>query len=212
MNALIQTLHPALRLGRQLVLADSGVPVFSRQGEWDGGSPLHCAAMALALLGRLSNPAEVSRCRDGPEADFWDRAWPHYLHGLTLSELASLFWELNCGVRPVMAEGKSATVLRFCTRELAKGWPVIVGCRSGQRAHAVLAVGIEGRQHKRGFMPHALLTLDPAEVAPGLASCNARLEFGRAGRRPSYVTASATHPVTFEGAVSIRLPRPAQSP
>lgn len=203
MDALIQKLHPALRLGRRLVLADSGAPVFSRQGDWDGGSTLHCVAMALALLSRLSDPVQVCRHTDGPDAKFWDRAWPHYLHGLTLSELASFVWELNCGVRPAMAEGRSVAILKFCTRELAKGWPVIVGWHSRQRAHAALVVGIEGRRRARGFAPHALLLLDPAEAEPGLATCNARLEFGT-GKRPSYVTASARFAVALEGAVSIQ--------
>ncbi|MET3448175.1 hypothetical protein [Ralstonia sp. 1138] len=175
----------------------------SRQGDWDGGSPLHCTAMALALLGKLSDPVQVRQHANGPEARFWDRAWPHYLHGLTLSELASFIWELNCGVRPVTAEGNDSAVQRFCVRELSKGWPVIVALRTRQRTHAALAVGIEGRQSHRRFTPHALLLLDPAEPEPGLASFNARLE---TVKRPPLLTATATQRVTVDGAVSIRLP------
>ncbi|WP_249221185.1 hypothetical protein [Cupriavidus sp. KK10] len=159
MDVLIQKLHPGLRLGQQLALADSGAPLFSRQGDWAGGSTLHCTAMALALLGKLSNPVQVWRHADGPEATFWDRAWPQYLHGQTLSELASFIWELNIGVRPVTAEGRPAAVLCFCARELARGWPVVVGWRSQhpQPAHAALAVGVEGRRRAQGFSPHALV-------------------------------------------------------
>ena len=206
MDALIQKLHPALHPGRQLVVADSGKPLFSRQGDWDGGSPLHCVAMALALLGKLSDPVQIRQHTKGPDSHFWDRAWPHYLHGLTLSELASFIWELNRGARPVTAEGNGATVLRFCVRELSKGWPVIVGWHTGRHAHAALAIGIEGRQRSRRFTPHALLLLDPAESEPGLAGFNARLEFGK--RKRLLVTARATQPVTLEGAVSIRLKPP----
>jgi len=207
MGVLIQKLHPALRLGQQVMVAKSRAPLFSRQGDWDGGSTLHCAAMALALLDRLSNPAEVWRCRDGPESRFWNRAWPQYLHGLTLSELTAFIWELNCGVRPITAEGRPASVLRFCALELAKGWPVIVGWHGRRQAHAVLLVGVEGRQLARHFAPHAMLLLDPAEAEPGLASFNARLELGKS-KRPTYVTATATYPVSIEGAVSLRLSRP----
>ncbi|MCW3481631.1 hypothetical protein OL229_19005 [Neisseriaceae bacterium JH1-16] len=207
MNMLIQKFHPVLRLGRRLTVATSGKPLLSRQGDWDGGSPLHCVAMALALLGKLSDPVQVWRCRDGPESRFWSRAWPHYLHGLTLSELASFVWELNCGVQPGAVKGNAAVVLRFCTQELAKGWPVIVGWHSRERAHTALAVGIEGRQRKQGFTPHALLLLDPAEAEPRLAGFNARLELSK-NKRPTYVTAAATYPVSIEGAVSIRLSRP----
>lgn len=203
----VQKLHPALRLGQQLVVAQSGAPLFSCQGGWDGGSTLHCVAMALALLGKLSDPVHVQLYQDGPEGSFWDHAWPHYLHGLTLSELASFIWELNCGVRPMMAEGPPATLLRFCASQLTKGWPVIMGWRSRQQAHAALAIGVEGQQLARRFTPHTLLLLDPAESRPGLAGFNARLEFGK-GKRPTYVTVTATQPVTLEGAVSIRLKPP----
>lgn len=206
MDALIQKLHPALHPGRQLMVANSGKPLFSRQGNWDGGSPLHCVAMALALLGELSDPVQIRGHARGPESRFWDRAWPHYLHGLTLSELEAFIWELNCGARPVAAEGNQATVLRFCSRELSKGWPVIVGWHSRRYAHAALVVGIEGRHRNRRFAPHALLLLDPAESEPGLAGFNSRLKFGR--RKPFLVTAAATRPVMLEGAVSIRLKPP----
>lgn len=206
MDTLIQKLHPSMRPGRQLVSANSGKLLFSRQGDWDGGSPLHCVAMALTLLGKLSDPVQVRRHARGPESHFWDRAWPHYLHGLTLSELEAFIWELNCGARPVTIEGNQATVLRFCSRELSKGWPVIVGWHTRRHAHAALTVGIEGRQRNRRFTPHALLLLDPAETEPGLAGFNARLEFGK--RKLRLVTAAATRPVTLEGAVSIRLKPP----
>jgi len=206
MSPLIQKLHPALRLGQRLTMATSGKPLFSRQGGWDGGSTLHCTAMALALLGKLSDPVQVWRYAHGPEARFWDRASPHYLHGLTLAELASFIWELNCGLRPVTAEGRSAEVLRFCAQELAKGWPVVIGWHNQYPApaHAALVVGVEGRQRARGFVPHALLLLDPAETGPGLAAFNARLEFGKAGGRTTYVIATGRRPVATEGCVSIR--------
>ncbi|MFL9951937.1 hypothetical protein PQR65_00840 [Paraburkholderia nemoris] len=116
---LIQKFHPELRPGQQPVIAGSGNPLYSRQGHWDGGGILHCVAMALALLGRLADPVDTRRSDAGPEASFWDRAWPHYLHGLTLSELASFIWELDIGVRPIVARGGPATVLSFCERD----WP-----------------------------------------------------------------------------------------
>lgn len=206
MSALIQKLHPALRPGQRLILASSGAPLFSRQGDWDSGSTLHCVAMALAMLGRLSDPVGVRRHPSGPGADFWDRAWPHYLHGLTLSELASFIWELNVGVRPVIGRGDPATILQFCEQELSRGAPVIVGWRSRQplQRRASLAIGVEGLRRQRAFSPHTLLLLDPAGMEPRLAACNARLEFGKA-RRTSYAAATATHRVAVDGVVSIRL-------
>lgn len=108
-------------------------------------------------------------------------------------------------MRPVTAEGNPSAVLRFCARELSKGWPVIVALRTRRRTHAALAVGIEGRQSHRRFKPHALLLLDPAAPEPGLAGFNARLE---TAKRPLLLTATAMQQVTVEGAVSIRLKPP----
>ncbi len=136
MSTLIQKLHPALYPGRRLGLAGSRQPLFSRQGMWDSGSALHCAAMALAMLGKLSDPVDVRGYASGPVAHFWDRAWPHYLHGLTPSELVSFVWELDAGVQPVECEGSADEILRFCAGELAAGWPVIVWIvnrRTGER-------------------------------------------------------------------------------
>ncbi|MGG2042591.1 hypothetical protein [Burkholderia gladioli] len=201
---LIQKFHPALRPGRRLVLAASGKPLFSRQGDWDGGSALHCVAMALALLGKLADPVALSQSTAGPEATFWDRAWPHYLHGLTHSELESFVWELNMGVRPVASADGRGSILNFCEFELARGRPVIVGWRRHlvRDAHAALVVGIEGRRYKRTFEPHALLLLDPAAAEPKLAACNARLVFGR--QHPSYVTETHAYAATVDTAIAIR--------
>lgn len=202
---LIQKFHPGIQLGREPLCRHSKNPLFSRQGHWDGGSPLHCVAMALALLGKLDDPRYVPYHDTGNERIAWDAAWPHYLHGLTLSELASFIAELNLGVQPVVHTGPARDILPFCSRELATGRPIIVGWQQEPpvTAHAALVVGIEGRQMGKAFVPHALLLLDPAENAPMLASCNARLEFTHA-RHAAYTTAHATRRVQLRGAVSIR--------
>ncbi|MCS3392749.1 hypothetical protein NX868_12610 [Burkholderia thailandensis] len=200
MPALSQKLHPALYPGLRLMLDDTRQPIFSHQGDWDAGSALHCVAMALAMLGKLSDPVDVRGYASGPVAHFWDRAWPHYLHGLTPSELAAFVWELDCDVQPVQAEGTAHELARFCFRELAAEWPAIVWVvnrRIGER-HAALVIGIE----ERDAIPKALLLLDPAGAAPVLAACNARLEFGES--HASYITASGSVRAALDGAVSIR--------
>lgn len=200
MSALIQKLHPALYPGRQLALAGSLQPLFSRQGVWDSGSALHCTAMALSMLGKLSDPVNVRGYTSGPVAHFWDRAWPHYLHGLTPSELASFVWELNADVLPVQIEDSADKLLSFCGQELSAGWPVIVWVvnRRTDERHAALVTGIE----EQDTVPKALLLLDPAGAAPILAACNARLESGKP--HASYITAEATVRADVDGAVSIR--------
>ena len=200
---LTQRFHPALRPGHQLTQVRSGNPLFSRQGHWDSGSALHCVAMALALLGKLADPVRLARSDDGPEANFWDCAWPHYLHGLTPSELESFIWELNLGVRPVALSDGRGPILNFCERELKRSRPVIVGWRRRRvrDAHAALVVGVEGYQQKRAFRPHALLLLDPAGTEPTLFAYNARVVFDH--KRPSFMTETDAYPVTFNTAVSI---------
>ncbi len=202
---LIQKFHPALRPGQQLVLADSGNPIFSRQGHWDGGSTLHSVAMALALLGRIADPVWLPYHTCGAERTVWDRAWPHYLHGLTLSELASFIAELNLGLRPVVRTGSVPAILRFSERELSAGHPVIVGWNQTHpvSAHAALVTGIEGCLRGRAFRPNSLLLLDPAGDAPALAGFNARLD-RQDSELAIYQSAVAARAVTFEGAVSVR--------
>jgi hypothetical protein len=126
MPALIQRLHPMLYPGPRLMLDDTRQSVFSQQGDWDAGSALHCAAMALAILGRLSDPVDAPGYANGPIAHFWDQAWPHYLHGLTPSEFAAFVWELDADVQPVQFERSADELVHFCAGELAAGWPVVI--------------------------------------------------------------------------------------
>ncbi|CPF84505.1 hypothetical protein [Burkholderia pseudomallei] len=202
---LIQKFHPGIQLGQQLTIAGYGTPLFSRQGHWDGGSTLHCVAMGLALLDKLTDPVGLRYHASGNERTVWDHAWPHYLHGLTLSELASFVAELNLGVQPVIRSGSASDVLHFAAGELSLGRPVIVGWRHRRpvRWHAALAVGIEGRQQQRTFTPHALLLLDPAGHEPGMAGHNARLEVHGPGA-VCYRSSYSQLAVTFGGAVSMR--------
>lgn len=202
---LIQKFHLGIELGQQLAIAGYGTPLFSRQGHWDGGSTLHCVAMGLALLNKLTDPVGLPYHASGNERTVWDHAWPHYLHGLTLSELATFIAELNLGVQPVVSSGSASDVLHFAVRELSLGRPVIVGWRQQRpvRWHAALAVGIEGRRDRRTFTPHALLLVDPAGHEPGMAGYNARLDVHEAG--PVHYRSSCSRlAVTFNSAVSMR--------
>ena len=188
------------------VSAASGLPLFSRQGHWDGGSTIHCVAMALALLGRLADPVHLPYHDEGSERRLWEAGWPHYLHGLTLSELAGFISELNLGVRPTLCTASDAGLFDFVERELVAGKPVILGWHRQHptEAHAALVIGIEGRQHARQFIRESLLLLDPAGDAPALTAFNARLTANDANLL-SYLSPDAAYSVMPEGAVSIRL-------
>lgn len=202
---LIQKFHPGIQLGRQPTLVDSGNPLFSRQGHWDGGSTLHCVAMALALLGKLADPVYVPYHAAGSEQVVWDQAWPHYLHGLTLPELASFVAELNLNVRPATCTATGTDLLHFAQRELQAGWPVIIGWEQRHlvKWRAALVVGTEGRQGGRTFEPSAMVLIDPAGDEPGLAGFNARLD-RHGGEQFRYQSPTATRAVKLLGGVSIR--------
>ncbi|MDR8027942.1 hypothetical protein KPA93_32475 [Burkholderia cenocepacia] len=202
---LIQKFHPGIRLGQQPTLVTSGNSLFSRQGHWDGGSTLHCVAMALAMLGKLDDPVYLPYHAYGPEQVVWDDVWPHYLHGLTLSELASFISELNLGVCPATSTAIGSDLLHFVQRELKAGWPVVIGWqqRHPVKWRAALAIGIEGQQNGRTFEPTAMLLIDPAGNEPGLAGFNARLDrYGNDLFR--YRSLAAARSVKLLGGVSIR--------
>ncbi|UEP28004.1 hypothetical protein [Burkholderia sp. B21-007] len=202
---LIQKFHPSIRLGQQPTLVTSGNPLFSRQGHWDGGSTLHCVAMALAMLGKLDDPVYLPYHASGPEQVVWDDAWPHYLHGLTLPELASFIAELNLDVRPATCTADGAALLHFVQHELQAGWPVIVGWRQRHpvKWRAALVVGMEGQQNSLTFEPHAMLLIDPAANEPGLAGFNARLD-GHRSDLFRYHSPIVTRSVKVLGGVSVR--------
>ncbi|MBY4870070.1 hypothetical protein [Burkholderia anthina] len=211
MEFTVQKLHPALQSGRRLTLVDSNTPAFSFQGCWDGGCALHATAMALAMLGCLSDPLNVPSRRRAPEAEFWRRAQPFYLSGVSLEELQALIRDLDRGLRPACFEGAYTDVLRFSEREVLRGRPVILTFRQSRRAtlHAVLAVGIEGRKIGRTFEGHTLLVVDSAEAEPVLTAYNARLTWteivrGRLGGHALYVTGLDQRKVVLTGAMSIR--------
>ncbi|WP_071765964.1 hypothetical protein [Burkholderia ubonensis] len=214
MEFIVQKLLPKLRSGRRLTIVGSNVPIFSFQGSFDSMCALHAAAMALAMHGCVTNPLRALSRRSSREAEYVRKVAPFWHTGISLDELQTLIRELNWGLRPAIFEGAHAHVLRFSEREVLHGRPVIVTWRELHRAtlHAVLAVGIEGRQTGRTFEGHTLLLIDSAETEPILAVHNARLTWttGRNGKAEyaQYVTAFERRKVVLAGAMSIRSGKP----
>ncbi|HGL5383452.1 hypothetical protein [Burkholderia orbicola] len=214
MEFIVQKLHPALRPGRRLTIVGSNVPTFSFQGSFDSTCALHAAAMALAMHGCVTNPLRALSRRSSREAEYVRKATPFWRTGISLDELQTLIRELNWGLRPAVFEGTHAHVLRFSEREVLHGRPVIVTWRELHRAtlHAVLAVGIEGRQTGRTFEGRTLLLIDSAETEPVLTVYNARLTWttgrGRKDEYAQYVTAFERRKVILAGAMSIRSGKP----
>ncbi|MBU9174038.1 hypothetical protein KTE48_04815 [Burkholderia gladioli] len=166
------------------------------------------------MHGCVTNPLRALSRRSSREADYVRKATPFWHTGISLDELQTLIRELNWGLRPAAFEGAHAYVLRFSEREVLHGRPVIVTWRELHRVtlHAVLVVGIEGRQTGRTFEGHTLLLIDSAEAEPILAVHNARLTWttgrGRKGEYAQYVTAFERRKVVLAGAMSIRSGKP----
>ncbi len=211
MEFTVQKLHPALQCGQRLTLTGSNTPAFSFQGSWDGGCAIHAGAMALAMLGCLSDPLRMSSRRRSPEAEFWRRAQRFYLSGMSLDELKTLIRELDWGLQATCFEGSHAEVLRFCMQEVSRTRPVILIFRQPCQAtlHAALAVGLEGRKTGRTFIAHTLLVVDSAETEPVLAAYNARLTHTtnvriRSSEHAQYITGFDKRKIALAGAMSIR--------
>ncbi|WP_123863392.1 hypothetical protein [Burkholderia plantarii] len=101
MGFLVRKRLPALQPDRRLGVAGSDAALHGRRGAWDRGCALHGAAMALvlALFGLLRDPSGLRGTADDAGAAFRDRAWPHYLHGVTLDGLRGLLAVLRRGLR-----------------------------------------------------------------------------------------------------------------
>lgn len=210
MEFTVQRLHPALRSGRRLLVAGSNSPTFSFQGSFDSSCALHAAAMALALHRRMQNPLRPTSRYSYGERDFIRRVIPYWHSGISMTDLHTLLRELNLGLRPVLFDGAHTDVIRFCEREVRQGQPVVMAFRERNRTcqHAVLVVGIEGRQIGRSIESHTLLAIDSSEVEPSLAAYNARLTWSdgdqRSERHAVYETTFNRKRVVVTEAISLR--------
>lgn len=210
MEFTVQRLHPALRSGRRLLVAGSNSPTFSFQGSFDSSCALHATAMALALHRRMQNPLRPTSQYSYGERDFIRRVIPYWHSGISMTDLLTLMWELNLGLRPVHFDGAHADVVRFCEEESRQGQPVVMAFRERHRTcqHAVLVIGVEGRQIGRTFAGHTLLAIDSSEIEPSLAAYNARLTWSdgdqRSDRHAVYETTFDRKRVVVTEAISLR--------
>ncbi|MDN4574799.1 hypothetical protein DBB29_19540 [Pandoraea cepalis] len=210
MELTVQKIHPALRSGRRLLIAGSKSPTFSFQGSLDSSCALHATAMGLALHRRMQNPLRPTSRYTCGERDFIRRVLPFWHTGISMADLHALMWELNLELKPELFEGAHADVVRFCELEARQGRPVVMAFRERQRTcrHAVLVVGVEGRQTGRTFQGHTLLAIDSSEGEPSLAAYNARLTWSgsdqASARHAVYETTFDRKRVVVTEAISLR--------
>jgi hypothetical protein len=177
-----QRFFPSLRLGLTPTVSRAkrgSSPFHCRQGEWDGACGLHCAVMALALLGRIATVKAFSKQRRGISARLWQTAQGTYFDGMSTDDMVAAMLSLDADLHVKQMDGRHREILDFTRSELAAGKLVIVGWRNPERTvdHWVLAIGVEGIQSGRTFTPHTLLVMDPSLGEPVMCGYNGRLQF-----------------------------------
>lgn len=176
-----QRLYPTLRIGHTATVTDGrrkDIRLHCRQGDWDGACGLHCAAMALTLLGRLNGVANLADRRNGIAGALWRAGLDSYFDGLHGAELAELLRNTDASLFVRNCCWSHRRLLKESQTQLEAGRLTIVAWRSrnGQLVHWVLAVGMEGVQERQRFRSTAILCLDPSGPEPALCGYNGRLE------------------------------------
>lgn len=183
---LIQRFHPNLHIGfvPSVLNGKRLMPIHCQQGTWDSACGMHCAAIALALLGDIHDVAVLSERRNGVAARLWRFAQATYFDGVNVEGLASVLEDTGTGRHITYYSGGHAKCLAFVLSHFEQRELVIASWRSQQgHHHWTLIVGIEGLQTGHKFKPSTLLALDPGERAPQLCGYNGRLQFSVAARR-----------------------------
>ncbi|MEO7495876.1 MAG: hypothetical protein ABIV04_13125 [Massilia sp.] len=212
-NFLQQRLFSTLRIGIKAGVTHNthDGSVHCQQSDLDKACGLHCAAMALSLLGRIAYAGSLPKRRQGVAARLWKSAQDTYFEGVKSARLAELLDSLSAHLHIDQLEGSHRKTLAFTNEQLANGGLVILSWRTRNYLahHWVLVVGVEGRQIGKTFTASALLVMDPGQAEPRLCGYNGRLQLtSRPVRGTSlyvdYVTTDGgTLPVTLTSAVSI---------
>jgi hypothetical protein len=191
-----QRFYPTLRLGLSVTVARrrGDATLHCRQGDWDGACGLHCAAMALTLLGRLSSVTTLSAPRKGIAARLWQAAAGMYFDGMSGEKMTLMLKSLHTGLRIKHFGGTHRQTLAFTQAQLRGGAVAIVGLQDRDKSidHWVLGVGMEGMQRGRSFTPQTLLVLDPSLPEPEMCGYNGRLEFAQSRLYVTYLANDGT--------------------
>ncbi|MDB5761641.1 MAG: hypothetical protein JWQ21_636 [Herminiimonas sp.] len=211
---LVQRYCPQLRIaGRPSVLRNErGIPVFCKQGLWDGACGLYCAAMALALLGYIPNVKALPFSRTGVAQRLWAAGRENYFDGLTCRALTATLAALDTDLRIRHCAGGHRRILSFMQERLSRSEPVIVSWRTRNNSahHWVLAIGLQGWQAGRTFSADTVLVIDPDANEPQFSGCNGWLRFNEhpAPRHAAFVAYESNddyrRAVTLTGAIALQ--------
>lgn len=140
--------------------------------------------MALMLLQRLSNAADLPERRRGMAAKLWKMAKRYYFDGITNDDLADVILSLDDSLYVKQCQRTHRQCLLFTIEQLMSGRLAIVSwlSRNGKDHHWTLAIGTEGMTENRIYTPETILFIDPAEPSePYMCAQNARMRFAKGG-------------------------------
>lgn len=188
-----QRLFPTLRLGFNASVTHNRHPgsVHSRQGLLDRSCGIHCAAIALSLLGRITYPGNLPARQRGIAARLWKAAQTVYFVGMDHHTLSELLSSLSAHISVVTFTGSHQKTAAFAIDHLASGGLAILSwsTETANSHHWVLAVGVEGVQVGRDFTASTLLVFDPLHAEPVLCGYNGRIHLNSypLRRQPAFV-------------------------
>lgn len=176
-----QRFHPSIVVGSSVYVRRGmkKVPVHCQQGDFDGACGSYCAAMSLAILGRIYDPTVLSDRSRGVASRLWRVAQSSFFDGLTVDQLAALLTDVDPSlVVKTCDHDEERKILGFIKREIEKKKLVIVSwhAQRGDAHHWILLIGVEGNCQHETFKPQAFLALDPGTDAPIMSGYNGRLE------------------------------------
>ncbi|MDB5855087.1 MAG: hypothetical protein JWR22_3128 [Herminiimonas sp.] len=211
-----QRLFPSLRI-EQTAMVHRGQRNFGlhiRQSDLDSACGTYCAAMALALFGCITDVTVLSDRRNGIAGRLWTAAKKCYFDGVDALELASLIESLDTDLRVSYCDGSHRQCLSLVLDQLSKGRLVIVSWMTKNESthHWTLAIGTEGLQCGRRFVPETILVLDPGADSPQFCAYNGRLTLpsGTTINNKKFIPYSCYNAgalqVRLTGAVVIRAP------
>ncbi len=197
--------HRVIRLHRRIMLAPPGALKRQRygatvhqshlqQGDLDSACGPHCVITALCLLGILSG-SDLQKMTDGKSRGrhrrFWRLVRDYYFTGATGANLRRMLEPLKGEIAVTVNRTNGTPVLAFALAQLSAERLVLLCIANGRAGlnHWVLAVGVEGRDHRGKFSVEHLLLLDPSRPAIPLAAWNSLLAVDKArGKRTYRVT------------------------
>jgi len=183
-----QRFHPSLLIGSSIYVRRGlkKVPIHCQQGDFDGACGAYCAAMSLAILGRIYDPSVLCDRARGVASRLWRVAQSSFFDGLNVDQLADSLIDVDPTLDVKTCDfDDELRILAFIKREIEKERLLIVSWHSqrGNTHHWILLIGVEGVSRNETFKPTAFLALDPGTDAPIMTGYNGRLEVsGATGR------------------------------